>query len=289
MTRDMLDMTILVLDHYESLLLQNGEDCVEAIIQTFQRNSMFTRMRIHALSPFIDKFKHSQTERLLQAIEKFLTGEKYKTYLVTNVNPILTGVMLINTLNIFADRYPVCEFRANAIVDILEEQCRMILVNLYLPTELKISVRRKDLSNHNSLYYMELMDAFQLMDTKVMDRIMKEYWNSDIDTSGSFFQASTSYQLLFDSSTLRKNQDNELNLRFYKKRDISKFRSHKFMLQVYLKSMQARYFIELLFFVVLAIFFQYEIGQFVKKSDTVFETYDALIELKLSGAKVEDI
>jgi hypothetical protein len=136
---------------------------------------------------------------------------------------------------------------------------------------------------------MELMDAFQLMDTKVMDRIMKEYWNSDIDTSGSFFQASTSYQLLFDSSSLSKSQDNELNLRFYKKSDISKFRSHKFMLQVYLKSMQTRYFIELLFFVVLAIFFQYEIGQFVKKSDTVFETYDALIELKLSGAKVEDI
>ena len=69
----------------------------------------------------------------------------------------------------------------------------MILVNLYLPTELRILVHRKNLSNHNSLYYMELMDAFQLMDTKVMDRIMKEYWNSDIDTSGSFFQASTSY------------------------------------------------------------------------------------------------
>ena len=56
-----------------------------------------------------------------------------------------------------------------------------------MPTELKISVRRKDLENHNSLYYMEMMDAFKLMDTKVMDRIMKEYWNSNIDTSGSFF------------------------------------------------------------------------------------------------------
>jgi hypothetical protein len=127
------------------------------------------------------------------------------------------------------------------------------------------------------------------MDTKVMDRIMKEYWNSDIDTSGSFFQASTSYQLLFPSSTLNKNQDNELNLRFYKKRDISKFRSHKYMLQVYLKSMQTRYFIELLFFVLLAIFFQYEIGQFAKKADTVFVAYEALIELKLSGALIEDI
>ena len=143
----------------------------------------------------------------------------------------------------------------------------MILVNLYLPTELKILVHRKNLSNHNSLYYMELIDAFQLMDTKVMDRIMKEYWNSDIDTSGSFFQASTGYQLLFPCSTLNKNEDNELNLRFYKKRDISKFRSHKYMLQVYLKSMQTRYFIELLLFVIMAIFFQYEIGNYVKLSD----------------------
>ena len=62
-----------------------------------------------------------------------------------------------------------------------------MLVNLYVPNELKISVRRKDLNNHNTLYYMELMDAFNLMDTKVMDHIMKELWNSNIDTSGSFF------------------------------------------------------------------------------------------------------
>jgi hypothetical protein len=34
--------------------------------------------------------------------------------------------------------------------------------------------------------YMERMDAYQLMDTKIMDRIMKELWNSDIDDSGSF-------------------------------------------------------------------------------------------------------
>jgi hypothetical protein len=34
---------------------------------------------------------------------------------------------------------------------------------------------------------MERMDAYTLMDTKIMDRIMKELWNSDIDVSGSFF------------------------------------------------------------------------------------------------------
>jgi hypothetical protein len=38
--------------------------------------------------------------------------------------------------------------------------------------------------------YMEKMDSYSLMDTKIMDRIMKELWNSDIDISGSFWDES---------------------------------------------------------------------------------------------------
>jgi len=69
---------------------------------------------------------------------------------------------------------------------------------------------------------MEMMDAFQLMGTKVMDRIMKEYWNSSIDTSGSFFQVSTAFQVY-------ENQD-EVNLwaHICQKRDTSRQRSHPF-------------------------------------------------------------
>lgn len=103
------------------------------------------------------------------------------------MNPILTGNKLMNLLYNITERYPVSEFRGETLIDVIMEQCRNILKNIYLPGELKISVRRKDLSLRDSLYYMELRDSFTLMDTKVMDRIMKEYWNSDIDTSGSFY------------------------------------------------------------------------------------------------------
>ena len=76
-------------------------------------------MRIHALHCFIDKFKYTQVERLLTAIEGFLNGDKHNTYLVTNVNPLLTGVMLINTLQQIAEYYRMSEFRANSISEIL--------------------------------------------------------------------------------------------------------------------------------------------------------------------------
>ena len=139
------------------------------------------------LQEFIDVLRYEQVERFLNAIEYFVTGDKQYTYLVTNVNPMLTGVKIINVLFLMSKRFPVSDFRATTLIEIVTLQCQQILVNLYMPNELKISVRRKDLANHNSLYYMELMDCFQLMDTKVMDRIMKDYWNSSIDTSGSFF------------------------------------------------------------------------------------------------------
>ena len=58
-SRDMMDMMILVLDHYEFYLLESSEQCIESIIQAFQRNSLHTRMRIHAIECFLNHFKYS--------------------------------------------------------------------------------------------------------------------------------------------------------------------------------------------------------------------------------------
>jgi hypothetical protein len=47
-------------------------------------------------------------------------------------------------------------------------------------------VQEKDIFETDAMSRMEKMDAYTLMDTKIMDRIMKELWNSDIDVSGKF-------------------------------------------------------------------------------------------------------
>ena len=71
--------------------------------------------------------------------------------------------------------------------------------------------------------YMERMDAYALMDTKIMDRIMKELWSSDIDVSGNFMAQSTAYQIW-------NAPESEQDHRFYVKRDLSRARSHKYIL-----------------------------------------------------------
>jgi hypothetical protein len=70
--------------------------------------------------------------------------------------------------------------------------------------------------------YMEQLDSYTLMDTKIMDHIMKEYWNSNIDLSGGkFLGCSTCYNILtkYEFTVMK---DFEANHRFYMPRsDVS--------------------------------------------------------------------
>ena len=124
MIHDMPDMTVLIQDHYEVYLFKQTDNCIEAIIQAFEKNSLNGRLKTHVLGEFMEVLKYQQVERLLNAMERFITGEKKNTYLVTNVNSILTGVKVINILFCISERYPVSEFRANTLMEILTEQCR---------------------------------------------------------------------------------------------------------------------------------------------------------------------
>ena len=100
---------------------------------------------------------------------------------------------MLDFLSDLAERYTVCEFRVSYLSDLIMDNCRQILIKLYMPIELKVQVRQRNLVGRNALFYMEKIDAFQLMETKVMDRIMKEYWKSNIDTGGSISEMATSY------------------------------------------------------------------------------------------------
>lgn len=119
LTYDLLDMTILVIDHYKMELLRNTNNCVESIVQAFEKNSQQARLKCHILQVFIDYLKFTHIERFLSAIEGFITGDQNETYLVTNVNPILTGTLIKHTLFVLSERYPASEFRSELLIEMM--------------------------------------------------------------------------------------------------------------------------------------------------------------------------
>lgn len=139
-------------------------------------------MKFFILDKLFPFFKYKQVERLLSVFEKYLLKvSKQNSYLVKNVNPIRTAVQILEFSQRIGNSYHVTDFRVNHIKDNMINSLNSMFVKLYYPTEIKEQVKKKDIFGVDALSYMEKMNSYDVMDTKIMDRIMKEYWTSNFD------------------------------------------------------------------------------------------------------------
>ena len=85
--------------------------------------------------------------------------------------------------------------------------------------------------------------------------MIKDYWSSKVDISGSIFENSSCYDILKFGS-INYMQDYEKGRRFYKPRALDKeVRPHVFTYRVWFESMNLRYFVEMAFFFVAVVLF----------------------------------
>ena len=126
---------------------------------------------------------------------------------------------------------------------------------------MRFQLRQIDMMNKTALYYLEHLDAFQIMESHIMDRVMQEYWQSNLDASGSLLGASTAYGILTHTDSDCK-QDFEAFNRFYQRRGDRSIEVHPYTFKVVRRSMEIRYFLEMAFFLAVACLFQYYIMDF---------------------------
>jgi hypothetical protein len=182
-----MDVAVNLWESYKETFDTDSVDLMNSCLQCLARSSYYLELKFYILDKFMDNFEYKQIDQLVTSLEYYLMGVEPKdSYLATNLNPIKTSVLIMKFSQRIYDAYAITEFRHNEISNFVRSSLRSILINLYFPLEIKTQVRQKDIFEIDAMSYMESMDAYTLMDTKIMDRIMKELWNSDIDMSGHF-------------------------------------------------------------------------------------------------------
>ena len=73
--------------------------------------------------------------------------------------------------------------------------------------------------------YMEQHDSFSLLETKVMDRVIRQMWEGSYDTGGSFLSLSTCYKIITKGSPSYQ-KDYERAHRLVCQRDLGAKRHH---------------------------------------------------------------
>lgn len=135
--------------------------------------------------------------------------------------------------------------------------------------------------NRDALYYLERFDAFEIMETHIMDHVMQEYWQSDLDASGDYTGASTSIGILNNYNSTSQF-DYERQNRFNQPRCANeRVKPHRFNFLVVRKSMQMRYNFEMAYVFMCAVLFQYTLYQYTSSywlNKTAFDAYNFLVQ-----------
>ena len=158
----------------------------------------------------------------------------------------------------------------------LSEQAKAILQHLFEPSVINYYVRQTDLFDLRVINYMEQHDSFELLETKVIDRIIRQMWESNVDDSASFFGHSICYKILKKSSP--DYPKDYLRTHWLRWGSVST-RHHPFTMLVYLKSMNIRYYMELFLFLTVMVIFQVFILQFITSWQSFADTGDRWTEL----------
>ena len=115
------------------------------------------------------------------------------------------------------------------------------------------------------------------MKTDIADQIIMSKWNSKVDACGSILENSVPYTILKFQRTNHKEDLEEKRMRFYHKRDIfDDVRPHMWTYRVWFQSMSMRYKIEMIFFILCTLAFQFYIGLFVDELNEMRCTIEQL-------------
>eukprot|EP00347_Sterkiella_histriomuscorum_P010999 403374131 len=254
------DLIFKLIKNYQSYFVGRESAAIDYIVNTF-KEPLFYDCKIFLIKHFFENSKYRQVDELLSIIEEIICGDKKVQFLTENLNPIKIGMSMIDLMMLIQVKFRIAAFRVEKINTEIEELIKQVIKDIQNSDELKYLLQQRDLQGNDSLYYMSLHNVYSILDTKSTDRIIQDFWKSNIDVNGNLLAASTSYRI-FEASINNNNFSfQDLNI-FKQQNSVNQLKSHNYQFNVWKKSMQVRYFFEATFFVGVAIFFQIYINQF---------------------------
>ena len=99
-------------------------------------------------------------------------------------------------------------------------------------------LNEEDYSGRDALSIFVELELLEMIQTPKVEAVIKRIYNSDYDQSGTLFQMSTPYQVIFGD----KNQieDVETDYRFYKQRSINSLPQSEWLFDIFKDSMNAK-------------------------------------------------
>ena len=172
--------------------------------------------------------------------------------------------MLYKVIWDLQDQFNYSQFTAEQILNQINEQLLQVLDSYSDPDEFMFLIEQKDLQGRDCLWYLDEFDLYQLLDHKMVDNIMQEYWNGKkVDITASVLDYSTPYNIIKDKNQLYTSDfQQELKHDVF---DDNKYfeKTHQLKFFVWKSSLKLRYNLMVLFWFCVLLIFQIQLSNFI--------------------------
>ena len=173
-------------------------------------------------------------DALINKILKLVSEAKSeKGIFVCNINPFMVASAILFISHKIKSDFPLALLRIQQYESELEDIIINLLSNVYDPFKIGKLLKQTDINGLSSLEMFAKLKLYRSLQTKTADRVIKDFWSSKVDVSGSILENSTSYNIL-KFGKVKYMEDFEEKTRFYINRDLDNdVRPHMFAYRVW--------------------------------------------------------
>ena len=110
--------------------------------------------------------------------------------------------MLYRLIDDIQTNFGYSDHTSNLMKELLSDQMRKVLEMYNDPIELMVQVEQTDYEGNDVFWYLDEYDLYNILDSRIMDRVIQNKWNGKYETNVSISDYSSGYTLMVDKYQL---------------------------------------------------------------------------------------
>lgn len=164
------------------------------ILPFLYSNPYHMELKIDILKIFMPYMLYRNVEQLIEIVIK-ISEDSDKSYgvIVNNINPLMVSSQIIELNHLITEQFPLSKIRIGYSLKLLQENVSTILDNFNLPRVVQKWVKQRDLQGVTVLEKLSALNQYKILQSTLIDRIIRDYWNSKVDICGDLLEVSSAY------------------------------------------------------------------------------------------------
>ena len=252
----------------QDLYLKNplmGKGMTEALIGTLENNFDYIEPKLFLCKACIPFITYLQAKSLIEIFQQSILNLKDEevncncgklvksVFFLNSHSPMKICILTIELIRLLSEKYSNISHISKLLEQDLLRICLKIQKEMEDDDHYREIILDKALNGKETIKLIQELGLYALLNNDMAEKVVKSFWESNYNVSGSLFSVSTSYQLLFNYP-LDSKYDYEKKLRW--NLDSSSLQPSFGQFQVWKRAMKGKYIISALFLFLVCLVFQ---------------------------------